>query len=360
MSEYTVLGAGNGGQTLAALLKLAGHKVRLWNRSAPVLESLRQRGHIELRGQTQGKARIDLMTTDIAQAVSDVEIILVVVPASAHRDVALLIAPWVSRDQIIILNPGRTGGALEVRHVLTRERGHDIPTILETQSLFCACRARQPGTADILSFKRENTISGLPNLLTLDFLNSLHLSIYGDFRVAQSTLQTGLENIGAILHPAPVLLNTGWIESRDVFFPHYYFGISPSVSSFLERMDEERLAVADRFGVQVRSVKQWHEDMYGCVGSNLYETLQKNSAYASIDAPRTLSHRYLTEDIPTGLVPMSELGRVAGVPTPLMDMIIDLGCLMLSCDFRAEGRNLERMGISQMSVEEIKETFCGP
>ena len=119
-------------------------------------------------------------------------------------------------------------------------------------------------------------------------------------------------------------------------------------------MDIERLAVAKKYGVEVRSVKQWHEDNYGTKGANLFETLQKNSAYASIDAPRSLNTRYITEDIPTGLVPISELGRAAGVKTPLMDLIIELGSNLLEVDFRKEGRNLSRLGLEGKSINEIK------
>jgi len=356
MSIYAVLGAGNGGQALSTLLKRMGHEVRLWNRSSTTVNALNDRGLLELRGQYRGMAQLDLITTSLEDAVRDAEIIFIVLPANAHREMALRMSHFVGKEQVIILNPGRTGGVLEFKQGLAKAKCHSSPLIMETQSLFCACRAHEPGVIDILSFKRENTISGIPKKRISCLLPQLK-SIYGKLKIADTTLATGLDNIGAILHPTPVLLNSGWIESRDIFFPHYYHGISPSVAALVEKIDDERLRVAEEFGILLGSVKQWHEDNYGFQGRNLYETLQGNSAYASIDAPRTLNHRYLTEDIPTGLVPISELGRAAGVPTPHIDMIIELGNVMLNADFRETGRNLKHFGLEGKSIDEIKHAF---
>jgi len=355
MSIYAVLGAGNGGQALGAILRHLGHEVILWNRSLDKLKAISDRNGIEVSGQMEFRVSIDI-TPDISEAIEKAEIIFVVVPANAHLDIGKLMAPYVKSDQAIVLNPGRTAGCLELRNALLEGGCKYLPIILETQSLFCACRSKSPGEVYILSFKKDNYISCTPKSRYGEVKNKLSI-IYTNLILAPTTIHTGLENIGAILHPAPVLLNTGWIESRNVFFPHYYFGISRSIASFLEKMDKERLEIANKHGVKVRSVKEWHEDNYGTKGINLFETLQKNSAYASIDAPRELTHRYITEDVPTGLVPISELGRAAGVKTPLIDMIIELGSTLLGIDFREEGRNLRRLRLEGKTINEIKQSF---
>jgi opine dehydrogenase len=122
-------------------------------------------------------------------------------------------------------------------------------------------------------------------------------------------------------------------------------------------MDNERINIAKELDISTRSVKRWHEDNYGVIGNNLYETLQKNSSYASIDAPRSLNSRYIYEDIPTGLVPLSEIGKAVGVKTPLMDIIIDLANYLLKTDFRLEGRNLVNLGLFGKNRDEIKMAF---
>jgi len=358
MALYSVLGAGNGGQALSAILKHKGNEVRLWARKQSLVEELNRTGRkINLYGAIRANTTIDLVTTNIEEAVKETSIIFIVLPANAHTDMAKSLAPLLKKWQTVILNPGRTAGALEFSSVIRETIPMDeMPLILESQSLFCACRAKIPGEVDILSFKKSNLIGGFPKQRIPSVSDDLS-EIYQDLGFAENTLQTGLDNMGAILHPAPVLLNSGWIESRDTFFAHYYQGISPSVSKFLEKMDLERLQIAEKLSVQVRSVKNWHEETYGCVGETLFETLQKNSAYASLDAPRTLVHRYLLEDLPTGLVPISELGRITGVPTPHIDTIISLGSAMLEIDFRSCGRNLSNLGIVGKTVSEVKSIF---
>ena len=63
-------------------------------------------------------------------------------------------------------------------------------------------------------------------------------------------------------------------------------------------------------------------------------------AHASIMAPAVLDSRLVVEDVPMGLVPIAELGRAAGVPTPIMDAVITLCGALVKRDFRKEGRTL--------------------
>ena len=128
-----------------------------------------------------------------------------------------------------------------------------------------------------------------------------------------STLSTSLANFGAMLHPAPVLFNISRIEDSRASFLHYYEGITPTIARFIEKMDLERLELAAAYGVEGTDTSTWHELCYGLRGETLFETLRLNERYASLDAPSSLAHRYIYEDIPTGLVPMIALADVAGL-----------------------------------------------
>ncbi len=64
----------------------------------------------------QGTAHIDAVTSDIAEAVDGAEIILVAVPAFAHKDYAELLASHVREDQVVALLPG-TLGSLEFARI---------------------------------------------------------------------------------------------------------------------------------------------------------------------------------------------------------------------------------------------------
>jgi len=74
-----------------------------------------------------------------------------------------------------------------------------------------------------------------------------------------------------------------------------------------------------------------------------------------------MSHKYVTEDVLCGLVPMSALGGAVGVATPVIDGLIALSSAMLGRDFAREGRSLEHLGLAGCTAEEVRRVFeLGP
>lgn len=112
-----------------------------------------------------------------------------------------------------------------------------------------------------------------------------------------------------MLHPAPVVLNAGRIEAGESFL-YYRAGITPAVAEVVEAADRERVAVAAAYGIQAVSLTQWLTDTYGVTGDSLYEMLQNNAAYANIKSVPSLQNRFLTEDTPSGLVPLEAFGQL--------------------------------------------------
>ncbi len=52
------------------------------------------------------------------------------------------------------------------------------------------------------------------------------------------------------------------------------------------------------------SAKDWLEETYE-LKVNLYEAVQNNPAYKGLQAPKGLNIRYIYEDVPYSLIPMS-------------------------------------------------------
>ena len=95
-----VLGAGHGGMAMAGHLAMAGYKVNLYNRSEERLEPVRLMGGIELSGEIEGFGPINLATSNIAEAIQDAEILMVVVPANGHAFIAEQAAPTCATGSI--------------------------------------------------------------------------------------------------------------------------------------------------------------------------------------------------------------------------------------------------------------------
>ncbi|MGE5674501.1 MAG: NAD/NADP octopine/nopaline dehydrogenase family protein [Mycobacterium leprae] len=351
MIRFAVLGAGHGGMAIAGHLGLLGFPVRLWARNTHALAGVAAAGGITLEGVIRGFGPVEAAPA-LAKAVQGADTILVVVPASAHGELARLCAPHLEDGQKVLLLPGRTGGAIEFTQALRASGCQADVLVGEAQTFLYASRRTGEASAQIYGIKKRVLAAALPARRTLELLAGIKPA-FPQFMPARLVWKTSLDNIGAIFHPAVVLLNTGWVESTGGAFHHYTDGISQSVAQFLEQLDAERVAVARALGVGALTAREWLEEVYGSLGDSLHEAIQRTPAYRGVRATGTLNHRYLWEDVPTGLVPIAELGRACGVATPLSDTIITLAGSLCRTDFRQSGRTLARLGLEGLSPAQI-------
>ncbi|ADU51019.1 NAD/NADP octopine/nopaline dehydrogenase [Thermaerobacter marianensis DSM 12885] len=350
--RVAVIGAGHGGQAMAAYLGLLGFRVTLYNRSPGPLEPIAAQGGIHLEGEVEGFGPVERVACTIGPELRQCRLVMVVVPATVHRQVARWCAPFLGDGQVVVLHPGRTGGALEF-HTALREAGNRADVLVgEAQTLLFASRVTGPARVRIYGFKRQVRAAALPAVRNAELLAVLR-EVLPLFTAAESVLETSLDNVGAVFHPVPLLLNAGRVEAGQPF-EYYRQGITPAVARAVEALDAERLAVAEALGLQLRSARQWLADAYGARGADLYEAVQANPAYQGIGAPGTLAHRYLDEDVPASLVPMAALARRLGVPTPVMDGVIHLAGAVRGTDYWRCGRTLADMGLDGMSAEQIR------
>ena len=331
-----VCGAGHQGFSMAAHLALNGVEVKLWNRSQKNIRDVIDTGIIHCSGIVNGDARISYVSTNMADVFAD--FVMITTPSSAHKDIAREIAQYVTSETIVVLNPGRTFGAIEFAEELKKNGVSELPHIAETQTIVYTCRKTGANSTSILALKNEVEIAAIRGSNINYVMERMPECLKKYFKVVNSVGMTSLSNVGMILHCAPVMMNIGWIETEKVDFKYYYDGISPSIAHFLEKMDFERQAVAKAGGFEIESVREWMKRTYGVEGNTLYECIRKNQAYKEIDAPPTINSRYIFEDVPNGLVPVEAMGREYGVPTPNITTIIDLACSVMDVNYRLNGR----------------------
>ena len=354
-TRYTVIGAGHGGRAMAAHLALMGFPVTLYNRTPENVAVIKARGGIELtsyEGGPYGFGRLALVTSDMGEALERAEVIMVVVPSTAHVCIARAAASYLRDGQIVVLNPGRTGGALEFVRALREQECKADATVAEAGTLIYASRADGPSQARIFSIKYSVPIAALPAARTPQVLEALHTA-YPQFIDGISVLHTGLDNMGAMFHPALTVLNAGRIESTGGEFQFYVDGVTPSVARVLEALDRERVTIAASLGIRAQTAMEWLKMAYNATGKNLHEAIHNQSGYYGLKAPRTLSHRYITEDVPMSLVPIAALGQRYGVAVQEIDSIIRLACTIHHTDYWRRGRTLDKLGIGQLSVGEM-------
>ncbi|MCE7738284.1 MAG: NAD(P)-binding domain-containing protein, partial [Candidatus Heimdallarchaeota archaeon] len=91
--NIAIIGAGCGGQAIAGYLASKGNEVNLYNRSIDRIRLLMKKKEIELQGEIHSKGKLNLVTTDISEAVRGTELIMVVTTATGHYDIATALAP---------------------------------------------------------------------------------------------------------------------------------------------------------------------------------------------------------------------------------------------------------------------------
>jgi opine dehydrogenase len=158
------------------------------------------------------------------------------------------------------------------------------------------------------------------------------------------------------------LLNTGRIEStQGKGWNLYGDGATESVVKAMQSVDNERLALTDFCGVATVSLRDSYTLMYKHLevqSENLSQLLRTSPIHANPALPGTPSsvhQRYVTEDVPFGLVPWSSMGRMWGVPTPTIDAFVQIASVIEGVNYFNEGVTVKDLGIEGVNPEQIKE-----
>lgn len=349
--KITIIGAGNSGLAMAAHTSLYGNEVTLWNRTDDNINRLRRTRIIKSEGVIKGSIKVYSVTSDIEEALSNPDVILITTPANSHKELAKKFAKSLKKNSTVILNPGRTFGAYDFLNEYRKNGGTKKIVVAETQTIIYTCRKIDEDCVNILAFKESVLLSTFDASQNKEIIDSLPSCLKKYFKPAQSIIETSIGNVGMILHCTPLLLNSGWTECRNRSYKYYYDGISLAIGNFIEQIDKERIEVSKKLGLEVETTKEWLKRIYKVDGNNIYECIQNNEAYRTIDAPHSLRHRYILEDVPCGLVPIESVGEKYGISMKHTSMIIDLASSLLNIDFRENGRNINKFYYVEEEIE---------
>ncbi len=353
VKEIAVIGGGNGALTTAGDMTLAGFNVRMWTAFPEEYGDLYETHTVRLKGLGRtGDVRIATVTRDLEEAVSGADVICSPSPAFAQENVASRLAPHVEDGQVIFLSPGSLGGYIFAKTF--RDQGVDRDVAVA-----------EPGTLPYLTRKtahNEVLVSGHAVRLpvgvfpakktdtSIQKLQELYPAIHG----VENALSIALLNVGPIIHPCLVLLNTGPIEHFDSWDIHNE-GTTASVKRLILAHDRERIAVREALGFTSHhypfsdhydpdSPEPW---MYG---RKAHTDLVKSESWReSLD----FRHRYITEDVKCNLALLTSIGDFAGRETPIADSLLTLLGVVAEEDFRRTGRTLENLGLGGLGKEEM-------
>lgn len=346
----TVIGGGNGGHAIAADLTLRGFGVCLYEdaRFAGNMEKVFREKKIHLEGAAaRGDACLKQVTSDLKEAMEGAEIVLIAVPAFAHKTTAQSIAPYVEKGQTIVFLPG-TFGSLLMWKILKDQGKTEGVTVAETHTLPYATRLAGPGQSMIMSCFKPLKIGVLPADRTAETVEKLR-PLYDCLEPVENVIACGLGSLNPIIHVPGCILNAGRIEYAQGEFFYYTEGFTRCVARATDAIDRERIEMLKAIGCR------WDIAAHG-IGStvqtdDVFEAVAHNPSFARIKGPADFGNRYFQEDIPYGLASWVKMSHVLGVPCPTMDAMVQLGTVLLEKDCMAAGYGPQDWGINGMEKE---------
>ncbi len=351
--RFCVIGAGSGGRAFAAYISSKGFPVSLYNRSYSRISAIKRKGGIKAKGALEGFFPLELITQNLKLAIKDADIIMVVTPASAHKSIAKKLAPIISTNQIIILNPGRTFGSVEVKGIIDKINRKNFIRVGETQTLLFTSRELAGNEVNIITIKDTVSFSTFPDKFTFLVYDVLK-EIFPQLIPVENYLEVTLNNIGMLLHPAMSLLNAGMMDFGKKF-KFYKEGATPRVCEVLENIELELNEIFLKLGLKQLRYHKWVKKSYGVNADKIYESIQNVEAYKNVNAPDKLITRYFTEDVPTGLVPVASLAEFLNVSTPTINAIIHLSSILCGQDFKKNGRTLQKLKLYDYFVNYLED-----
>jgi len=357
--KIAVLGSGNGGCAVAAECALLGHEVRIFDfeEFSTNIKAIRIASGILCFGAIGGFAPIAYAGNDVVKTVADAELVFIVGPAYSTVPFAREYKKAMKKGQKVIVCPGTNGGALIFKKELGLSFADPEIIVSETSTLPYACRIIKPGEIRFFhKLKAGLFFASLPASET-DVAYLLFKQIYPQSERNKNVLQTLLQNGNNVIHPAVTLLNVGRIESPQDFF-FYEEGVTPAVGKLMEAVDNERMAIAQAFGLQILSEPETGFIQGYMLEKNYHTGYSKAPGFVGIKAQTQIDNRYFTEDVGYGLVLLEDMAKVVGVETPVITSIIKLVSVLLETDFHSKAlRTLDKLGLAGLTKDEILEAI---
>jgi len=360
-----VLGGGNGGHAVAANLSLSGFKVNFFElpRFAGPFEKVLRTREIRIEGVSiDGVAKLNLATIDIKQAIKDTEIIFIVTPAFGHKAMAEVCAPFVQDGQIIVLMPG-SGGSIEFAKIFKEKKVKREITFAETCTLPYGARLKGASHVSVFINAIILPTGVFPSKRTNDVLPKLK-QFYPIIMPAKDVLEAAINNPNPIVHPAATLLSATRIEHSKGEFYLFAEGMTPAVARTFQSLNEERLSICKALGYKLYhwdnlEFKNYNlgetedECRYRILNTSMDAAFGKDGIYAGIKmkGPESLKDRFVTEDVPYGMVFLSTLGGLLGIPTPTHDAVIQLASVINRTNYWKTGRGVKELGISKLNKQ---------
>lgn len=351
--KVAILGAGNAGCAVAADLTLNGHEVTLIKTSHAMHDE-----NFKYLQENDGKmilnefgeiseTNINKVTRDLEEITKN-EIVIIYIQTNYHKELIKRISKYFRDNQIVLINPGYLSTAYLLEYC-----DKDI-IIAEAQSSFIDGRIMENGYFRVGFRNVRNPIGIYPLERKEEAIEKLD-KLGERFVYLDSVIEAAIHNPNMIVHTVGSVMSIPRIEiAKDDFCMYHeaYTRENTHTWKILEKLDGEKMDVLEKLGFERLSYPD------ACKYRNsLDDDIDAKEVfldYAAMDTrakgPVKVDSRYISEDVPEGLVMLESLGNVLGVPTPIATSLIEIASAALGRDMRLNGRSVEDLGYKNIRI----------
>lgn len=333
-ADVAIIGAGAIGQTLVVDLARRGYRVgALVERNADHIDALRKAGVISLTGHMgEAVAALPLLAPE-AKIAAQSRVILVATTVDAHAAVAHALASSLTDDHVVLLANGYVHGSQRFAAALLAAGCAAKPAVLELNTTPYLVCSPEPGRVHVTARKRWMELSSFEEGLAREH-HALLAGIVPGIEVCDNALASSLNNQNPVAHVPSYLLNAAAARHAEPVAPDavrggaFYLEEYSSKEVLLLRaaVDGERMAVMRALGLGDYAIPRAE------FGLKSYGPGAREAVSPRIG--RTFSPRFVTEDVPYGLLPIERLAVEVGVNTLVISAMITLAGVLESCDWR--------------------------
>ena len=275
----------------------------------------------------------------------EADLILMPLPAFAHEQTLLQVVPFLKEEAIIGAIPARSGFEYAALKILKDSKKEKVK-IFGMQTLPWACRIKEYATSvNILGKKRSVGMAAFPHQITSKLTSALSRLLDLEIKPLPNMLTLTLANVGQIIHPGimyGLFKGKEKVSYQKETIPLFYQGVTKEIAKTLKAMSGEILTLTEKIKTLYKNIDLDHvlglQDwlIYSYEGSiadksTLQTCFVTNSAYQGLRAPvkkdddyflPDFQARYLTEDVPYGLVVSKAIAQLAKVDMPIIDEVI--------------------------------------
>jgi opine dehydrogenase len=364
-----VIGAGNIGLATAGHLALLGHGVRLFEfpEFKECIREIGEKKFIEVESSEanhlpSGRAVLEYAGTDISAALEGADIVISAVPSYGEKKVAEVCSPWLKSGQKVFLASGYMYGSIEFLQTLRRLGNKSEIAVAEMNNSIYAGRKYDGNRISIGCYKHGLGLASFPGKKGSEMIGCIR-EVYPEMDLWKNIFELGISNPSVPIHAGVMIFNPSYVEeAAEVMLYHkgkYLRAFGEAAGRAYEDMDRERMKLQGT--PLVESLEPWSHiflrwyEYQGAKGKKILDIMRSNSGLSQALLPKTFNHRYLTEDVCAGLIPLIELLERFNLPGNVCRAILHLGSSLSGIDLNASARTLKSLGIGSLSNENLKE-----